>query len=131
MYAVSHSIKTAYFLMISTDFHKPRDLFWDRWSYLHNLHQLNGLQDGPRVSWSVFEILFGTPLEVAQIHFRMFFWGRYRETHLCVSRACFSIGGRGPREHEAFPQELFAPDSTGLGSLTETLRAHEIEETSP
>ena len=59
MYAVSHSIKTAYFLMISTDFHKPRDLFWDRWSYLHNLHQLNGLQDGPRVSWSVFEILFG------------------------------------------------------------------------
>jgi hypothetical protein len=70
---VGYSIKITYFHPISTDFHKRRDLFWDRWSYLHNLLRLNGLQNGPRVSWSAFEILFGIPLDVAQIHFRVFF----------------------------------------------------------
>ena len=56
-FAVSYSIKSIYFLLISTDFYKRRDLFWDRWSHLHNLHQLNGLQNG---RWGA-RLLFGIP----------------------------------------------------------------------
>jgi hypothetical protein len=43
---VTYSIESTYFHLISTDFHKRCDLFWDRWSHLHNLHELSGLQRG-------------------------------------------------------------------------------------
>src|ERR1017187_8762848 len=43
---VGYSIKSTYFLLISTGFNKQCDLFWDRWSYSHNLHKLSGLQRG-------------------------------------------------------------------------------------
>jgi hypothetical protein len=41
---VTYSIENTYFHSISTDFHRRRDLFWDRWSHLHNLRELSGLQ---------------------------------------------------------------------------------------
>jgi hypothetical protein len=44
--SVRYSIESTYFHLISTDFNKQRDLFWDRWSHLHNLHELSGLQRG-------------------------------------------------------------------------------------
>ena len=44
--AVCFSIKSTYFLVISTGFNKQCDLLWDRWSHLDNLHKLNGLQRG-------------------------------------------------------------------------------------
>jgi hypothetical protein len=53
---VSYSIETTYSHSASTDFHKRCDLFWDKWSHLHNLHQLNGLQKRPRVILSTPEI---------------------------------------------------------------------------
>jgi len=42
---VCYSIKSTYFLSISTGFNKRCDLFWDRWSHLHNFHQLSGLRN--------------------------------------------------------------------------------------
>ena len=60
---VNYSIETTYFHSISTDFHKPCDLFWDRWSHLYNSHKLNGLQEGHRGSLPAFGIPPATPLE--------------------------------------------------------------------
>jgi len=61
---VSYSIKTTYFHSISTDFHKRCDLFWDRWSHLHNFRRLNALRNGHWGSWFAFGVPLGTPLEV-------------------------------------------------------------------
>jgi hypothetical protein len=44
MYALINSIKSTYFLSVSTDFHKRRDLLWDRWSHLRNYRKMNWLQ---------------------------------------------------------------------------------------
>jgi hypothetical protein len=76
--AVSYSIETTYFHSISTDFHKERDLFWDRWSDLHNYRRLNGIQRasfGVRVRSSAvreysFGILRAVQAEATQILFR-------------------------------------------------------------
>jgi len=73
---VGYSIKITYFHPISIDFHKRRDLFWDRWSHLHNFHQLNGLQNGRRGNLSAFLIPLGTP-----------FGGSPKFTSGCFSRA--------------------------------------------
>jgi hypothetical protein len=61
--AVCLSIKSTYFHSISIDFHTQYDLFWDRWSQLHNFHKLNGLQNGRWESLSAFGIPLETPLE--------------------------------------------------------------------
>src|ERR1039458_8811077 len=70
-YAVDYSIESTYFLSISTDFHKRCDLFWDRWSHLHNLHELNGLQNGRWGVGLLLEFVLELHWRSTQIHFRM------------------------------------------------------------
>ena len=74
---VNHSIETTYFHSISTDSHKRCNLLWDRWSHLHNFHQLSWLRNGHWGSLSAFwdpiwnsvgrspKFMFGTVVGIA------------------------------------------------------------------
>ena len=95
--AVSYSIDTTYFHQISTDLHERCDLFWDRWSYLHNLHQLSRLQKQP----------FGE-----SVSFWGFIWDSVR------SSPSFAFGKRAGSPQQSLPRQDLGTCSSHLSGFS-------------